>query len=158
MGNCSFHKSGLRWFTSDTAPCRTIIQEPCIRVSLMATSPASNTDRERLVRGPGACGSGSCCQDPEQTVWTWEASAIFPRKLVKPPVYKGFSICYNFCTFPPAALGNMDVCIPRGFLSPKCLFSPTDTTVISQSLHPGSSQGESCSKTLSSSSRLLQAS
>lgn len=44
----------------------------------------------------------------------WEVSLIFPRKLVKPPVYKGFSICYTLCTFPPSALGNTDVCIPTG--------------------------------------------
>lgn len=58
----------------------------------------------------------------------WEASLIFPRKLVKPPVYKGFSICYNFCTFPPPAFGNTDVCIPQGFLLLKGLFSPANTT------------------------------
>lgn len=54
----------------------------------------------------------------------WDVSLIFSRKLVKPPVYKGFSICYTFCTFPSAALGNTDVCIPQGFLLLKGLFSP----------------------------------
>lgn len=61
---------------------------------------------------------------------------------MKPPVYKGFSICYTFCTFPPLALGNTDVCVPQGFLSLKGLFSPANTILISQSLNSGSSQGE----------------
>lgn len=61
---------------------------------------------------------------------------------MKPPVYKGFSLCYTFCTFPAPALGYTDVCIPQGFLSLKGLFSPANTTLVSQSPNPGSSQGE----------------
>lgn len=94
------------------------------------------TDREQFVRVPDACGSGDLLPrskaDSLEHVYTafrlWEASLIFPRKLVKPPVYKGFSICYNFCTFPPPAFGNTDVCIPQGFLLLKGLFSPANTT------------------------------
>lgn len=116
----------------------------------MATSVTSNSDRERFVSGPDACRSGALLprskKDILEHVYTafrlWEASLIFPRELVKPPVYKGFSICYNFCTFLPPALGNTDVCIPQGFLLLKDLFSATNTTLISQSLSPGSSKGQ----------------
>lgn len=112
----------------------------------MATSPTPNTDRNWFPIGPDACGSGVLLPkskaDSLEHVYTafglWKVSLIFPRKLVKPPVYKGFSICY---TFPPPALGNTDVCIPQRFLSLKGLFSPACTILISQSLDPGS-QGE----------------
>lgn len=115
----------------------------------MAASPASRTDRERFVRSPDACRSEALLPrskaDRLERVYAafrlWDVSLIFPRKLVKPPVYKGFSICYTFCTFPPPALGNTDVCIPQGFLSLKGLVSPANTSLTSQSPDPGSCQG-----------------
>lgn len=116
----------------------------------MVISPTLNTDRNQsnqFAIGLDTCGSGVLLPrsktDSLEHVYTafglWKVSLIFPRKLVKPPVYKGFSICY---TFPPPAFGNTDVCIPQGFLSLKVLFSPASTILISQSLGPGSSQGE----------------
>lgn len=54
--------------------------------------------REQFVRDPDACGWGTwlprseadSSEDMYMAFGLWQVSLIFPRKLVEPPVYKGF--------------------------------------------------------------------
>lgn len=82
-------------------------------------------------------GQEPCCKDPKQTAWSMctlpldsgKCHWCSPGNLWNLLFTKVFSIYYTFCTLPPPALGNTDVCIPQGFLMLKCLFSPLATLI-----------------------------